>query len=172
MSKSRVPEGGSFRLQMRSTARDRWMIVGPFPAPLAAKRLAEDLMATGLLRSVKVEHRVRGGWRTAWSWLASACLGLMLCTGCATTGKPWHDDFQSCVTIAMAILLPGVAESMRENCLNERGWLRVGENNYRRPAPGEPTVAEQIAMACKTQQQYDGRVFHQQRWITCPGGTR
>lgn len=85
MSVSRVPEGGSFRLQMKSVARDHWMIVGPFPAPHAAKRLAEDLMSTGELRSVKVEHRsARGGWRTAWSWVLSACLLVVALTGCAT----------------------------------------------------------------------------------------
>jgi len=86
MSTSRVPEGGAFRLQLKSLARDAWVIVGSFPSPSPARRLAEDLVATGTLKAVKVEHRNGGTWKPVWGWLASAGLLLLTMSGCATGG--------------------------------------------------------------------------------------
>ena len=55
---------------------------------------------------------------------------------------------------------------------SERGWVFGGEG-YKKPSPGEPTVAEMIAAACKTEKRYGDSVWFQHHWVKCPeAGTR
>jgi hypothetical protein len=61
------PSSGHVRLRLLSPA-GRWINVGPFGTLGGARRLAEDLIAEGAVRSVRVQHRNRGTWQPAWSW--------------------------------------------------------------------------------------------------------
>jgi len=82
-----TPATGMVRIKIE-TLTGRHVLVGPFATLGGAKRMTEDLLAEQppAVRSVRVEHRQRGhGWKPAWSWLASSCLGLLL-VGCVTGG--------------------------------------------------------------------------------------
>jgi hypothetical protein len=62
-----VPRPGNVRLRLESHGRRSMLVVG-LGTLGGAKRLAEDLIAEGSVRSVRVQHRNRGMWRPAWSW--------------------------------------------------------------------------------------------------------
>lgn len=91
------PQAGLVRLKLQTEA-GRWVNVGPFGSLTGARSLAEDLLADHAVHAVRVEHRNKGTWRPAWSWLGAACglvLAAMLSGGCGepvfihpTTGQP------------------------------------------------------------------------------------
>jgi len=80
-----TPCPGHVRLKLETPA-GRYMYVGPFATLGGARRLAEDLIGGGAVRSALVQHRNRGTWRPAWGWLASALMLVLVFAGCATPG--------------------------------------------------------------------------------------
>jgi hypothetical protein len=87
-----TPCPGHVRLKLE-TATGRSMYVGPFATLGGARRLAEDLIGGGAVRSALVQHRNRGTWRPAWGWLASACLLVLRLSGCATFKNTPQQDY-------------------------------------------------------------------------------
>ena len=83
---------GHVRLRVE-TPTGRLVYVGPFTTLGGARRLAEDLVGDGAVRSVLVQHRNRGTWRPAWGWLASACLLALSLSGCATFKNTPQQDY-------------------------------------------------------------------------------
>jgi hypothetical protein len=69
------------------------MYVGPFATLGGARRPAEDLIGGGAVRSALVQHRSRGTWRPAWGWLVSACLLVLILSGCATLKNTPQQDY-------------------------------------------------------------------------------
>jgi len=87
-----TPCPGHVRLKLE-TATGRSMYVGPFATLGGARRLAEDLIGGGAVRSALVQHRSRGTWRPAWGWLVSACLLVLILSGCATLKNTPQQDY-------------------------------------------------------------------------------
>ncbi len=60
---------GHWRIRVKTVWHPHcWAIVGNFSGPAVALRLAVDLTqaAPGAIRAVRIEHRNRGCWKTAW----------------------------------------------------------------------------------------------------------
>ena len=91
-----------------------------------------------------------------------------LLESCATATHPWSDDLRACArtSAAWALVMASAADTSREQCMNDRGWVFGGEG-YKKPSPGEPTVAEMIAAACKTEKRYGDSVWFRNHWVKC-----
>jgi len=76
-----TPASGYVRLQLQAQT-GRWLTVGPFTTLTGARHLAEDLIAEPTIRAVRVEHKNRGTWRPAWSFIAGLGLLLVTLAGC------------------------------------------------------------------------------------------
>jgi hypothetical protein len=61
------PTAGRVRLKLTATT-GRILLVGPFASLGGARRMAEDLIAEGAVRSALVQHKSRGCWAPAWSF--------------------------------------------------------------------------------------------------------
>jgi hypothetical protein len=93
----------------------------------------------------------------------------ILLESCATVTHPWSADLSGCArgSAAWVLVSASAASTSREQCMNERGWISGGEG-YRKPSPGEPTVAEMIAKACATEKRFGDSVWFQFHWVKCP----
>ena len=106
--------------------------------------------------------------------IALLLTAVTLLVSCTTVTHPWSADLTACTrgSSAWALVSATAASTAREQCMNERGWILGGEG-YKRPSPGEPTVAEMIAEACRTEKRYGDSVWFQFHWVKCPdAGTR
>jgi hypothetical protein len=61
------PTQGYVRLRLQAPT-GRWLTVGPFGSLGGARRMAEDLITEGAVRSALVQHKSRGCWAPAWSF--------------------------------------------------------------------------------------------------------
>ena len=78
---------GAVRLTI-DTRTGRRLVVGPLSSLAGARRLAEDLIGDGTVTRVRVDHRNKGRWRPAWSWLAALAVVGVLLGGCAAMTNP------------------------------------------------------------------------------------
>jgi hypothetical protein len=91
---------------------------------------------------------------------------------CATATHPWSGDLRACsrASAGWALVMAAAADTSREQCMNERGWL-FGGDGYRKPSPGESTVAEMIASTCAAEKRYGDSVWFQNHWVKCSDAT-
>ncbi len=84
-----TPKSGHVRLRLQ-TAAGRWVNVGPFGTLAGARRYAESLIEDRAVKVARVEHRNKGQWRPAWSWLTGAALLLLASISApAEAGQGW-----------------------------------------------------------------------------------
>ena len=93
---------------------------------------------------------------------------VVLLESCATTTHRWFEDLRACTraSAGWALVMASAADTSREQCMNERDWIFGGEG-YRKPSPGEPTVAEMIAAACAKEKRFGDSVWFQNHWVKC-----
>ncbi len=82
-----TPKSGQVRLRLQTPA-GRWVNVGPFGTLSGARRYAESLIEDRSVKVARVEHRNKGQWRPAWSYLVAALALTLILAGCATTTAP------------------------------------------------------------------------------------
>lgn len=112
---------GHVRLRIQ-TGASRWVNVGPFGSLIGARTLAQDLIAQQAVHAVRVEHRNKGAWRPAWSFLAGLGLLLLVITGCATPGTVNTDIWHSLTPEqrAEADVVEAALAKLRASCLAEQ----------------------------------------------------
>ncbi len=69
--RNRVPDDGSFRLQLQAQNGHR-VAVGPFKTLTGARTFAYDLLtrSPGMFCGLRCEYRNRGAWKPAHTWRA------------------------------------------------------------------------------------------------------
>jgi len=102
------------------------------------------------------------------TWIALLLTVGTVLQSCATVTHPWSDDLRACAraSAGWALVSASAADTSREQCMNERGWIFGGEG-YRKPNPGEPTVAEMIAAGCAKEKRFGDSVWFQNHWVKC-----
>ncbi|HET9924342.1 MAG TPA: hypothetical protein VFS98_09485 [Methylomirabilota bacterium] len=83
-------KSGHVRLRLQTPA-GRWVNVGPFGTLAGARFYAESLIEGRSVKAARVEHRNKGQWRPAWSWLVGAALLLLASSAApaAEAGQGW-----------------------------------------------------------------------------------